>query len=411
MSLERAATDVADLVLRDFAQSPAGGAWCIFLDRQRQNPLSGGLGIQSAYERWCEPPGEPPLPPPSQNFSEFGGVACRDYRVNANSSDSQGNSGDSDYFLKGPIRMIREDSVFEGAPRTVFSLLGGDGVNCPVTKSQVAASSNTNIVEVYARINSITPLGGPFPDDIPVPIPSDETPPPADEPFQTTLNVNIGGFELNVPVSFGPFVFSPIGVFAPVSILPNADFNVPFNFDLNVPFQFGIDLNLEFVVPLGGNPKNPTPLPGQPPIELPPPPDMRPRDCEEFDYDRIEQAIEEAKCCKPATNFQGLGTFTFDTPNRVFNIALPSNAVMCFIAIIPGDNTRAYKFAGLDAEFGHGNASITTGGDVLSFERIYVNNHAIPVPFELDDKGLRLSLKEGSIATVSVGTFVPIEED
>lgn len=411
MSLERAATDIADLVLRDFAQSPAGGAWCLYLDIQRQNPLTGGLGIQSAYERWCEPPGEPPAPPPSQNFSEAGGVPCRDYRIEYTSRDSQGNVGQSVTFAKGPIRVEERRFRVDGAPRAVYTLIGGDGVNCPITREQMAASSNTDIIDVTARVDSITAVGGPLPDEVPVPIPPDELPPDSDEPFPVTLNVNVGGFELNVPVVFGPLVFAPVGVFAPVSILPNADFNVPINVDLNVPLQVGIDLNLEFVVPLGGNPQNPTPLPGQPPIELPPPPDMRPVECEEIDYERIEQAIEDAKCCKPATNFQGLGTFTFDTPNRVFNIALPSNAVMCFIAIIPGDNTRAYKFAGLDAEFGHGNASITTGGDALSFERIYVNNHAIPVPFELDDKGLRLSLKEGSIATVSVGTFVPVEED
>lgn len=411
MSLERAATDVADLVLRDFAQSPAGGAWCIYLDQQRQNPLSGGLGVQSAYERWCEPPGEPPPPPPNQNFSDAGGVACRDYRIAYTTGDTQGNTAPSVTFAKGPIRVEERRTVVDGAPRVVYSLIGGDGVNCPVTREQMAASSNTNIIDVFARVDSITAVGGPLPDEVPVPIPPDEIPPDSDEPFQTTLNVNVGGFELNVPVIIGPLVFAPIGVFAPVSILPNADFNVPIDFNLNIPLQFGIDLNFEFVVPLGGNPQNPTPLPGNPPIELPPPPDMRPRDCDEIDYERIERAIEESSCCKPATNFQSLGTFTFETPNQVFNIALPPNAVICFISVIPGDNTRAYKLAGTDAEYGHGNASVTTGGDALGFERIYVNNHAIPVPFELDDKGLRLSLKQGSIAAVSVGTYVPVEED
>lgn len=410
MSLERAATDVADLILRDFAQNPAGGAWCQYLDIQRQNPLTGGMGIQSAYERWCEPPGEPPVPP-SQNFANAGGVPCRNYRVNITTSDSQGNEGTSDYFALGPIRLVQNDFIAStGEPRRLFSLQGGDGVNCPVTTQQVAGSSNTNIIQVYARINSIEAVGGPLPDEQPVPIPPEELPPPNEFNFETTVNVDLGGFELNVPVVIGPLVFAPIGVFAPVSILPNADFNIPVDLNLNVRPQFGIDLNFEFVIPLGGNPSNPTPLPDSEPLPIPGRDRILELDCEDVDYDRIERIVQEYQCCKPATNFESLGSFTFDTPNRVFNIALPSNAVIVFIAIIPGDNTRVFKFAGTDAEYGHGNASITTQGDVISFDRIYVNNHAIPVPFELSGKGLRLSLKEGSIAAVSVGTYVPVEE-
>lgn len=411
MSLQRAATDVGDLVMRDFAQSPAGGAWCQYLDLQRQNPLTGGLGIQSAYERWCEPPGEPPIPP-SQNFSDAGGVPCRDYRVSITAGDNQGNEGTSDFFAKGPIRLVRNDFVATtGEPRTLISLQGGDGVNCPVTTQQAAATSNSNVIQVYARINSITAVGGPLPDEVPVPIPPDELPPPNEFNFETTLNVDLGGFELNVPVVIGPLVFAPIGVFAPVSILPNADFNIPVDIDLNVRPQFGIDLNLEFVIPLGGTPSNPTPLPDAEPLPLPGRDRILELECEEVDYNRIERIVQEYQCCKPATNFQNVGTYTFSTPNTVFNISLPDNAVIVFIAIIPGDNTRVYKFAGTDAEFAHGNASITTQNDVISFDRIYVNNHAIPIPFELANKGLRLSLKEGTIASVSVGTFVPIEEE
>lgn len=410
MSLQRAASDVADLVMRDFAQSPTGGAWCIYLDLQRQNPLTGGLGIQSAYERWCEPPGEPPTPP-SQNFSDSGGVPCQDYRVNITTSDSQGNSGTSDYFAKGPIRLSQNDfRASTGEPRRVFTLIGGDGVNCPITSQQVAASSNTDVIQVYARINSITPVGTPPNPDIPVPIPPDELPPPDEFNFETTLNVDLGGFELNVPVVFGPLVFAPLGIFAPISILPNADFNIPIDFNLNLQPQFGLDLNLEFVVPLGGNPRNPTPVPGAEPIPLPGRDRILDLECKEVDYTRIERIVQEYQCCKPATNFEGLGTFTFDTPNTVFQIPLPDNAVIVFIAVIPGANERIYKMAGTDSEFAHGNASITTEGDVISFERIYVNNHAIPVPFELAGKGLRLSLKDGAIATVSVGTYVPVEE-
>lgn len=410
MSLERAATDVADLVLRDFAQSPAGGAWCQYLDLQRQNPLTGGMGIQSAYERWCEPPGEPPIPP-SQNFANAGGVPCRNYRVNITTSDSQGNESTSDYFALGPIRMVTSDFVAStGEPRRLISLQGGDGVNCAVSTQQVAGSSNTNVIKVYARINSITAVGGPLPDEVPVPIPPEELPPPDEFNFETTLNVDLGGFELNVPVVIGPLVFAPIGVFAPVSIRPNASFNIPVDVNLNVQPQFGIDLNFEFVIPLGGNPSNPTPLPGAEPLPLPGRDRILELECEEVDYDRIEEIVQEYQCCKPVTNIQSLGTFTFETPNTVFDIPLPANAVMAFVAIVPDNDTRVFKLAGTQSEFGHGNASITTQGRVIGFERIYVNNHAMVVPFELQDKGLRLSLKQGTIASISAGTYVPVEE-
>lgn len=410
MSLQRAATDVADLVLRDFAQSPAGGAWCQYLDIQRQNPLTGGLGINSAYERWCEPPGEPPGPPPSQEFQEAGGVACRDYLVTFTTGDSQGNQSTGQSVQKGPIRLVRSDTSVNGIPRTRFYLQGGDGVGCPSVQGTIAGSDNTNVIEVFARIDSIVAIGGPFPDEEPVPVPPTTFPPPAQEPFEVNLDVDIGPFNIEVPVTFGPVIFNTFGAFVPVSIRPTADFNVPINLDVNPDIRFGIDLDLEVVVPIGGGPTGSDPIPGTEPIPIPGRDRILETECEEVDYERIQKIVEDAACCKPATNFQSLGTFTFETANSVFNIPLPSNTVIVFIAVIPDNDTRVYKLAGANAEYAHGNASITTSGDALDFVRIYVNNHALTVPFELADKGLRLSLKRGTIATVTAGLFVPVEE-
>lgn len=409
MSLERAATDVADLVLRDFAQSPSGGAWCLYLDIQRQNPLTGGLGINSAYQRWCEPPGEPPVPP-SQNFADGGGVPCQSYRVNVTANSNPGGSSTFDVDTIGPVRLVKiEGSAESGQPFKRYDLQGGGTPGCGFQRTTVIGSDNTNVIDVGARINSITPLGTPPAEDIPVPIPPDELPPPSEEPFEVTLNVDLGGLNVNVPVVFGPVIFNTFGAYVPVSILPNADFNLNLDLSLNPTPRFGIDLDLDFVIPIGGGPRTTAPAPGAEPIPIPGRDRILEQECEEVDYDRIERIVEEAACCKPATNFQSLGTFEFVTPNQVFNIPLAGNSVIVFIAIIPGQHTKRYKNAGVDAEFGHGNASITTSGDVLNFERIYVNNHAIQVPFELADKGLRLSLKQGSIASVIVGTYVPVE--
>lgn len=410
MSLQRAAQEIGDLVLRDFAQSPAGGAWCQYLDLQRQNPLTRGLGAQSAYQRWCEPPGEPPAPPPSQEFSNFGGVPCRDYRVDIFAEDTQGNASTTPFFVKGPVRFTKVDSTAGGNPTRSYFLQGGDGVNCPVTQVAVAGSSNTNVIGITARVVEIVPLGGPFPDDEPVPIPPPDVPDPADEPFEITLNVDLGGLEVNVPVVFGPIIFNTFGAWVPISVLPNADFNLPVNINIGDNPRFGIDLDLEFALPIADGPTGIEPVPGAEPVPIPGRDEILQLDCPELDYDRIQRIVENASCCKTPNQFDAVGTFTFETPNAVFNIGLPNDAVIAYISIIPGDNTRAYKLAGTNAEFGHGNASITTSGDAISFERIYVNNHALVIPEALPDKGLRLSLKEGSIASVSVGRFIVPEE-
>lgn len=410
MSLQRAGQELADLVLRDFVQSPAGGAWCLYLDIQRQNPLTGRLGAQSAYERWCEPPPEPPNNP-SQEFQEFGGVACRLYRVTFTSRDSQGNTSTSSTNIRGPIRTSTfEDLDAQGNPRRRILLQGGTGGACPLQQFQMAASSNTNVVQVFATIDNIEPLEGIGQPDIPIPVPPDQLPPPYEIDFNTELNVDLGGFELNVPITIGPLIFNVFGAFVPISVRPNAEFNLPIDINLNAQPRFGLDLDLEFVLPLAPGGRNPTPAPGSEPIPVPGRDRLLNRECTPVDYERIEDIVEDAKCCKPVTDTTSLGTFTFEDPNQVINLSLPGNTVACFLAIIPGANSRAYKLAGPDAEFGHGNASITTSGHALSFERLYVNNHELHVPFELEQKGVRISCKQGTIVNVVAGLFIPTVE-
>lgn len=403
-------SQLGNLVIQDYVQNRNESAYCRYLEIFDEAYGGRNPGFSGPRNLFCQPPSEPP---PTTETLPGGGEPCRLYNVTVETTSNTGSSSTTVYNnIRGPIRLQRYRTT---APPNRYlgndNLLGGDGVNCPVSRLQVSGFDGTTPEAVTSNIIAVVPVDG-QPDTVP-PLPA--PPDPRDLPRGPELNfpvtINLGGQELNFDLQFDIPVFAPIGVFAPVfaPVSPQFDFN--FNPQLNPSPRIGIDLNLEFAVnlpPAGGGDNPPS---DQPPVPLPPVnPPQAGGDCPDLDYDRIERIVQEYQCCKPATNFSSLGTFTFDTPNRVFNIQLPSNAVLVFIAIIPGDNTRAYKFAGLDAEYGHGNASITTQGDVLGFERIYVNNHALTVPFELPDKGLRLSLKEGTIASVSVGSFVPTEE-
>jgi hypothetical protein len=274
----------------------------------------------------------------------------------------------------------------------------------------MAGSSNTDISPITASIISIVPLEGDPETEVPIYRPDVEFPPGPRPQFDINIPFTFRGFEVNVPIRFGPPTPFPLGVVIPFTFAPTANFNPQIDVDLGLNPTFGLDIDLEFIIPIGGNPAVPTPLPGQEPIELPPVSPPGSSDCEEFDYERIEDFIIANRCCNPITDVQNVGTFTFETPNQVANFSVPDNAVAVFIGIVAGENTRVYKLAGSDAEFAHGNASVTVRGNALQFERLYVNNHVLFYPESSDSKGVRISCQQGTVVTVNAGLYVPIEE-
>lgn len=404
-----AAAQIANVIIQDYLDRGPDSAYCQYVEFIDDGPGGWHPAIGFARDRFCNPP--PPPEPPASDFFDAGGVPCRLYQVTFATGTPGGSLTNSVVNKRGPIGLITKTYTAPGgAPGIRFYLTSGDGQGCPRLADVIAGTDNRNVSDVTARIVSIVPLEGDPATEVPVWRPPTQPPNPPIPPLQFNIDVNVDGVEVNAPIRFGPVINTPFGPTIQINFSPTANFNPDIDVDLGLNPSFGLDVDLEFVLPFSGGPTQPAPIPGEPPVPLPPVAPPPGGEAVPVDYDRIENIVESFSCCKPATNFAGLGTFTFETPNQVFNIPLPSNAVIVFIAIIPGDNTRAYKLAGLDAEYGHGNASITTSGDALGFERIYVNNHAIVVPEQLDEKGLRLSLKQGTIATVSVGTYVPVEE-
>lgn len=394
--------------MEDYRQNQLNSAYCRYVEVLDE--FYGGLNAAVRIPRqiFCPPPENEP---PEVETLPGGGEACRLYNVlvQVDSIDS----GSTTFLVEnvpGPVRLQRYRREDNG-PRFVGNdnVMGGDGINCPIQRTQTSGFDDFRPNVVTSTILSVTPVDG-LPDTAPpFPVPTDprDSVPPPDLNFPVT--VNLGGQEVNVDLQFQMPVTIPIGVvipvFAPVS--PSFEFN--FNPNITGGPRVGIDLNLDFAVNLPPSGDGNQPPASEPPVQLPPANPPGNGDCEEFDYERIEDAITAARCCNPITNVVNVGTFTFETTTQVAEFNVPENAVAVFIGIVPSDNARVFKFAGADSEYGHGNASLTSRGNTLSFERLYVNNHVLFYPETADSKGVRISCGKGTIVNVSAGVYVPEE--
>lgn len=411
MAGNRAAADtLGQLLMENFRENGPGSAICRALEFAGQN--GGGLNIpvEIARERYCDPP--PPEEPPSEEFFNNGGTPCRQYVVTFETGTVGGPGTPNVVTKNGPIGSIKNVTPNgDGSNNVQFILTSGDGIGCPRVYDTMAGTSNDSVVPVFARIISIVPVNPNPVEDIPVYIPFLQPPDETPDPFPIDFTVNVDGIDINVPIFVGPPIITNIGVSVPFSFAPTANFNPQIDVTLGGNPQFAFDIDLEFIVPLGGNPDQPTPLPNVDPVPLPPVALPNATDCGEIDYERIEEIVLSARCCKPITDVQNVGTFTFETTSsvRIFNV--PDNTVAVFIGILPGANARVYKFAGADSEYGHGNASLMVRGNALEFERLYLNNHVLFFPEESDEKAVRISCGKGTIVTVNAGLYVPVEED
>lgn len=404
-----AAAQVANIVIQDYLENGPESGYCQYLEFVDEGPGGWNPAYGFARQLFCNPP--PPPAPPSTDFFNAGGVPCRLYRVTFETGAPGGAGTVSVVDRRGPIGLIQtRGNNPDGTPTKRFTLTSGTGTGCPREAEVIAGTSNSDVVDVFARITSIVALEGTPETEIPIfrpPVQPPETDPPD---FTVNIPFNVDGFEINAPINFGPLVNTPFGPVIEFTFSPTANFNPEIDITLGLNPRFGLDLNLEFVIPLTGPTSAPVPVPGAEPIPLP---DVRPlptSECEEFDYERIENAILAARCCNPITDVQSIGTFTFENSNQVAEYSVPDNTVAVFIGIVPSNNARVYKLAGPDSEYGHGNATLTSRGNALGFERLYVNNHALFFPETADTKGVRISCGKGTIITVNAGVYIPTVE-
>lgn len=403
------ATELGGLLIADLRENGNDSAYCRLLERLDEG--FGGLnpGVRSSRELFCEPP---PQEPPSSENIPGGGTPCRVYNVTVESINS---AGSSTVFViegvRGPVRLQRYRTT--NPPNRFLgtdSVVGGDGINCPVIATQASGFDGVTPEEVYSTIIAVTPIDGLPPDENPFPNPPPPIPQPEGDELTFDIDVNLGGQQFNFPLSFQPIIQTNIGpiipVFAPIT--PQFQFN--FDPQVDIEPRVGIDINLDFAIPLPpggtGGPNTNTDAP------VPLPPVGGDVECPdtEVDYDRIEEIIASYVCCAPITDVVPIGTHEFDNPNDVREFSVPDNAVAAFISIIPANNSRVYKFAGADSEYGHGNASLLVNGSSLGFERLFVNNHALFYPEKTANKALRVSCVEGTIVSVTVGVYVAPEE-
>lgn len=405
-----AADTLGQLIIENLRENGGGSAFCQALEFAAE--ANGGLNIpiNIARERFCDPP--PPPPPPSTDFFNAGGVPCRDYRVIFETGAPGSPGTPSEVIKPGPIGSITNIvNNPDGSVNKQIILTSGDGINCPRNFDTMAGTSDARFVDVFARIISVEPVTPDPATEIPIFIPIVQPPDPTQPPFAVDFDVTIDGVDINVPLFFAPPIITNVGVSIPFTFAPTANFNPQIDVTLGGNPQFALDIDLEFIIPLGGDPDYPTPLPGVDPVPLPPVRDPVASECEEFDYERIEDFITNSRCCKPITDVVNVGTFTFEGLNDVANFNVPNNTVACFIGILPGENARVYKFAGSNTEYGHGNASLLVRGNALGFERLFLNNHVLFFPEESDTKGIRISCGKGTVVTINAGIYVPIVEE
>lgn len=402
------ATELGGLLIADLRENGNDSAYCRLLERLDEG--FGGLnpGVSASRELFCQPP---PGDPPSSENIPGGGTPCRVYNVTVESINS---SGASTVFViegvRGPVRLQRYRTT--NPPNRFLgtdSVVGGDGINCPVIATQASGFDGVTPEEVYSTIIAVTPIDGLPPDDNPFPNPPPPIPQPEGDELTFDIDVNLGGQQFNFPLNFQPIIQTNIGpiipVFAPIT--PQFQFN--FDPQVNVNPRIGIDLNLDFAIPLPGGGSGGPDTNTDSPVPLPPVNDSLECPDVEIDYDRIEDIVAEYVCCTPITNFLNVGSHVFDGPNDVVNFDVPANAVAVFIGIVPGDNARVYKFAGAESEYGHGNASLLIDGNALGFERLFVNNHTLFFPEKTTEKGIRISCVAGTIVSVNAGVYVPEE--
>lgn len=393
-----AAAEIGQILLRDYLDDPGNSAVCRYLEWVEPFPTPYGTQLRIARRLFCPPPDPPP--PPTEDFFNAGGTPCRLYRVVYESGIVGQAPTQTQLDRRGPIgRIQREVPQPDGKVGRVITLTSGTGIGCPRVFDQMAGTNDVTIQNVFARIISITPLEGDPATEEPVFRPPLNEPPQPPPTFQFDIDIDIAGVEINAPFTFGLPVGTNTGPVIPFTFAPTANFNPQIDISIGANPTFGLDVDLEFIIPLGGPAAAPQPLPGAEPVPLPERPSVECPPCEPFDYERIEDKIEEESCCKIPNQSQSLGSFTFDDPNDVWKVSCPAGTLFVELTITPDNNSRRWKLAGLDSEISLGNASVTSDGHAIGYEKMFVREHILEVPPNLPDPGIRVSLKQNCSVT------------
>jgi len=200
-----------------------------------------------------------PNPPPTQpqpGTPQPSGQGCISYDITVSGVDGRGSPYTLNYRLPGKIGgIVWVEGV--GAPDRFsggFELLHSR--DCPGrTPGKVALVGGQNMPQMpTARITAMVPVGGGTDPGGTVPAPY----PPAPQPpqfFRPNITVNIGGQNVNFPITFAPTSPSPN-----YPTRPQINFNIGNQISVNITgdgFTFG-------------NPASPTRPPGQPGNPIPP---------------------------------------------------------------------------------------------------------------------------------------------
>lgn len=406
MSQQLAASQAGGLLVQDYLQNGSESAYCQYLEFQQGTPF-GSLNplLSSAFQRLCLPPGEP-LPPPSQEFTSGGGDSCRLYQVTVatGSVGSAPNIGTTN--TRGPVRLVKRATYdTSGNRQETYYLLGGDGINCPITSETLAGTSNVEFSPIFCYLVNVVALEGDPEIDTPVPIVNPTPNPNPLPPFGFTANIDLGGVNVSVPINFEPPVVNVVGVVIPFIVAPTANFNLDVDPTINLNPRFGIDLDLNVVIPLNPGTGNPVPAPGEDPVPTPGGDQVGQGECTDVDYDRIKGLIEDASCCKPIGTPTIQGVFTFAETDDVYRLNLPSNTALVSVSIAPDNNSRRYKLAGSDSEIALGNMTITSDGSGIAYTKVWLLNQTMMIPENLPAPGVRISLKQGCTVTVRAATY------
>lgn len=397
--------DFGKFLFYDYLKDQGGSVYCRYLQIVDEGSGSFGFAAGGARALFCPPP---PTPPPTNETFPSGGDPCVIYRATCEAVNNlTGARVVFDVDGPGPVRLnrVRESNAagrYQGTDHVLFGIPG----RCYVPPVLITGYDGITDEEGTGYILNIQRLSPGIDIEPPYRIIQPRPYPPGGDQQDLEINVEINGEEINIELKVGPIINTENGPVIQFEFPINPDIPIQMPIGGSPDIRLGLDINLQFAMELTGGGGSSRPAPGAQPLPLPPVPprDYQPPDA--TDYEEIEDALEQASCCKSINTFINVGTRVFTTSSDVFNVDLPDGTIAVFLNVVQGSDTRVYRFAGDDSEYATGNASITVDDNVVDFVRLYVNNHAIYAPHGAQDLGVRLSCQRGTIVSITAGLYV-----
>lgn len=333
------ATNTSD-GLRNIANTAANFACALYQNSPASaigtDPTGLGAFNNALWTRLCGPRDLVPLPP----APPFSGGQCDelyDINLSVTFGEPDGSPGvtDTRQFngVRGPLRGWR---FSRPNPET-----GGIQVDFLTADQELSFGIQAILPgNPTTSVNSIVPVDGTDTCGNPFPTFPPETAPLVE--VETNINVDFGGFEVNVPISFQPIII-PVGiVLAPVISVNVGPINVQFG-PGGVTFSPTIAPDIDITLSPGNDPR---PLPPSPR------PPVTPSECPEVDLGPINDKLDDIKdqlddieecACEPEKEIR---TLAFEPANSR-NVTVPEGEILNarLNAVDVGDRVRG-QFGG-----------------------------------------------------------------